>query len=106
MAGRTVDFAVYEDDPSIFYAASVSGGLLKTINGGNTWENVFDSGVGEPIKLVRSPCVPSTSRLKDKRFIGVSSPDHFLGGGSLNRPPTAAVGKERSDADAPGALPD
>ena len=43
MAGRTVDFAVYEDDPAIFYAASASGGLLKTINGGNTWENVFDS---------------------------------------------------------------
>jgi photosystem II stability/assembly factor-like uncharacterized protein len=43
MSGRTVDFAVYEDDPSIFYAASASGGLLKTVNGGTTWENVFDS---------------------------------------------------------------
>lgn len=43
MSGRVVDFAVYEDDPSIFYAASASGGLLKTINGGATWENVFDS---------------------------------------------------------------
>src|SRR5438105_5414644 len=42
MGGRTVDFAVYEDDPSIFYAATASGGLLKTTNGGNTWENVFD----------------------------------------------------------------
>ena len=42
MAGRTADFAVYEDDPSIFYAASAGGGLLKTVNGGNTWENVFD----------------------------------------------------------------
>ena len=42
MGGRTVDFAVYEEDPSIFYAASAGGGLLKTVNGGNTWENVFD----------------------------------------------------------------
>ena len=42
MAGRTVDFAVYEPDPSIFYVASASGGLLKTVNGGTTWENVFD----------------------------------------------------------------
>ena len=42
MGGRTVDFAVYEVDPAIFYAASASGGLLKTVNGGNTWENVFD----------------------------------------------------------------
>ena len=43
MSGRVTDLAVYEDDPSIFYVASASGGLLKTINGGNTWENVFDS---------------------------------------------------------------
>src|SRR4029079_16124541 len=43
MAGRVTDFAVDEDDPSIFYGASASRGLLKTINGGNTWENVFDS---------------------------------------------------------------
>ena len=43
MAGRVTDFAVYEDDPSIFYVASAGGGLLKTTNGGNTWENVFDS---------------------------------------------------------------
>src|SRR5262245_20357177 len=42
MAGRVVDFAVYEEDPAIFYAASASGGLLKTVNGGTTWENVFD----------------------------------------------------------------
>jgi photosystem II stability/assembly factor-like uncharacterized protein len=43
MSGRISDLAVYEDDPAIFYAASASGGLLKTINGGTTWENVFDS---------------------------------------------------------------
>ena len=43
MAGRVTDFAVFEGDPSIFYVASASGGLLKTVNGGNTWENVFDS---------------------------------------------------------------
>ncbi|MEZ4415445.1 MAG: hypothetical protein R3E10_06795 [Gemmatimonadota bacterium] len=42
MGGRTVDFAVYEANPSIFYAASASGGLLKTVNGGISWENVFD----------------------------------------------------------------
>ncbi|MBI4520811.1 MAG: hypothetical protein HY701_08220, partial [Gemmatimonadetes bacterium] len=42
MGGRTVDFAVYEADPAIFYAATASGGLLKTVNGGNTWEHVFD----------------------------------------------------------------
>jgi photosystem II stability/assembly factor-like uncharacterized protein len=43
MSGRVTDLAVFEEDPSIFYVASASGGLLKTTNGGNTWENVFDS---------------------------------------------------------------
>jgi photosystem II stability/assembly factor-like uncharacterized protein len=43
MSGRVSDLAVYEDDPSIFYVASASGGLLKTINGGASWTNVFDS---------------------------------------------------------------
>lgn len=42
MGGRVADFAVYEPNPSIFYVASASGGLLKTVNSGNTWENVFD----------------------------------------------------------------
>lgn len=43
MMGRITDLAVHEDDPSVFYAASASGGLLKTVNGGETWENVFDA---------------------------------------------------------------
>jgi photosystem II stability/assembly factor-like uncharacterized protein len=41
MGGRVSDLAVYEADPSIFYAASASGGLLKTVNAGTSWENVF-----------------------------------------------------------------
>jgi photosystem II stability/assembly factor-like uncharacterized protein len=43
MSGRVADFAVFEDDPDIFYVASASGGLLKTTNGGASWENVFAS---------------------------------------------------------------
>src|SRR5262245_15900246 len=41
MSGRVADVAVYEPNPNIFYVASASGGLLKTVNNGNTWENVF-----------------------------------------------------------------
>jgi photosystem II stability/assembly factor-like uncharacterized protein len=41
MSGRVADVAVYEPNPNIFYVASASGGLLKTTNNGNTWENVF-----------------------------------------------------------------
>ncbi len=43
MGGRTDDFAVVESNPSIVYAGTASGGVWKTINGGNTWEPVFDN---------------------------------------------------------------
>jgi photosystem II stability/assembly factor-like uncharacterized protein len=49
-SGRVVDFAVPEGPKSqigerlgeIFYVASASGGVWKTINGGTTWEPIFD----------------------------------------------------------------
>lgn len=40
--GRIVEFAVVESQPSTIYAATASGGAFKTINGGTTWEPVFD----------------------------------------------------------------
>jgi photosystem II stability/assembly factor-like uncharacterized protein len=40
--GRFVDFAVDENNPSIFYAALASGGLWKTVNNGITFESIFD----------------------------------------------------------------
>lgn len=42
MGGRIIDLAVYEADPSIFYAATASGGLLKTENNGTTFVHQFD----------------------------------------------------------------
>ncbi|MBM3420089.1 MAG: hypothetical protein FJY11_03030 [Bacteroidetes bacterium] len=41
--GRFVDFAVYEKNPSVFYAAMATGGLWKTVNNGLTFEPVFDN---------------------------------------------------------------
>ncbi len=41
--GRIVEFAVVEREPAIIYAATASGGAWKTINGGTTWEPVFDN---------------------------------------------------------------
>jgi photosystem II stability/assembly factor-like uncharacterized protein len=49
-SGRVVDFAVPEGPSSqigqrlgeIFYVASASGGVWKTVNGGTTWEPIFD----------------------------------------------------------------
>jgi len=42
MGGRIVDLAVYGPDPDIFYAATASGGILKTTNNGTTFEHQFD----------------------------------------------------------------
>jgi photosystem II stability/assembly factor-like uncharacterized protein len=41
MGGRISDLAVYEKEPRIFYIASASGGLWKTVNGGITTTPVF-----------------------------------------------------------------
>jgi photosystem II stability/assembly factor-like uncharacterized protein len=41
MSGRIVDLAVVEDSPSVFYAASSTGGVWKTVDGGVTWLDVF-----------------------------------------------------------------
>lgn len=42
MGGRIDDFAVVESDPDIIYVGSASGGVFKSVNGGTTWEPVFD----------------------------------------------------------------
>ncbi|MBS1708266.1 MAG: hypothetical protein JSS65_06035 [Armatimonadetes bacterium] len=41
MGGRISDFGVYEKDPRIFYVASASGGLWKTVNAGLTFAPTF-----------------------------------------------------------------
>ncbi|HEX9754690.1 MAG TPA: hypothetical protein VGA42_03250, partial [Gemmatimonadales bacterium] len=42
-SGRVDDFAVYDANPSIFYIATATGGLWKTVNHGTTLEPVFDA---------------------------------------------------------------
>ncbi|MGI9498137.1 MAG: VPS10 domain-containing protein [Mariniblastus sp.] len=42
MGGRITAIAVSEKDPSTWWAATASGGLLKTTNDGNTFEHQFD----------------------------------------------------------------
>ncbi len=42
MSGRIPAMAVYEKDRSIWWAASASGGLLKTVNNGASFEHQFD----------------------------------------------------------------
>jgi S1-C subfamily serine protease/photosystem II stability/assembly factor-like uncharacterized protein len=42
MGGRVTALAVYEPDPHIYYVATASGGLLKTVNNGITFSHQFD----------------------------------------------------------------
>ena len=42
MSGRIVAITVYEKEPSTYWIASASGGLLKTTNNGTTFEHQFD----------------------------------------------------------------
>lgn len=42
MSGRITSIAVYEKDPTTWWAASASGGLLKTVNDGFTFQHQFD----------------------------------------------------------------
>jgi photosystem II stability/assembly factor-like uncharacterized protein len=42
MGGRIVDLAVFEADPTTYWVATASGGLLKTVNNGVTFEHQFD----------------------------------------------------------------
>ncbi|NOZ78015.1 MAG: glycosyl hydrolase [Acidobacteria bacterium] len=41
-SGRITDIAVNPEHPEIFYVASASGGVWKTVNGGTTFEPIFD----------------------------------------------------------------
>lgn len=43
ISGRFVDFAVYEKNPAVFYAAMATGGLWKTVNNGQSFESIFDN---------------------------------------------------------------
>ena len=42
MGGRIVDLAVNEKDPNTWWAATASGGLIKTVNNGNSFVHQFD----------------------------------------------------------------
>lgn len=41
-SGRVSDLAVHPDRKNLWYVATASGGLWKTLNAGNTWQPIFD----------------------------------------------------------------
>lgn len=42
LSGRIADIAMHPDNESIWYVATASGGVWKTINAGTTWKSIFD----------------------------------------------------------------
>jgi photosystem II stability/assembly factor-like uncharacterized protein len=60
-SGRVVGFAVDPNDRSHYFAASASGGVWKTNNGGTTWAPVFDDqhsySIGVVVLDPKSPSV-------------------------------------------------
>src|SRR6266446_3058612 len=42
MGGRIIALSVFEVDPTTYWVATASGGLLKTVNNGITFEHQFD----------------------------------------------------------------
>jgi photosystem II stability/assembly factor-like uncharacterized protein len=60
MGGRIDDLAVVESDPRIIYVGSAAGGIFKTVNGGNTWQPIFDDQPNPSIgDLALAPSNPS-----------------------------------------------
>jgi photosystem II stability/assembly factor-like uncharacterized protein len=41
VGGRITDIAIHPDNPSIMYIGAASGGIFKTTNAGQSWENIF-----------------------------------------------------------------
>src|SRR5262249_10660260 len=59
MGGRIVALAVFEPDPTTYSVATASGGLLKTVNGGTTFEHQFDH---ESTVSIGDVCVAPSDR--------------------------------------------
>ncbi len=59
MSGRITAISVFEADPTTYWVATASGGLLKTVNNGITFEHQFDR---ESTVSIGDVCVAPTDR--------------------------------------------
>jgi photosystem II stability/assembly factor-like uncharacterized protein len=59
MGGRITALSVYEADPTTYFVATASGGLLKTTNNGITFEHLFDR---EATVSIGDVCVAPSNR--------------------------------------------
>ncbi len=59
MGGRITAISVFEEDPCTYFVATASGGLLKTVNNGITFEHQFDR---EATVSIGDVCVAPSDR--------------------------------------------
>ena len=50
--GRTTVVAGSNDDPQIYYAGGAGGGVFKSVDGGVSWEPIFDKQPVAPIGAI------------------------------------------------------
>ena len=81
MGGRVDDIAVVESDPRIIYVGAAGGGLFKTVNGGITWQALFED-------------QPNPS-IGDIAHCAVESVDPLRRHGRGEQPPEFVVGQRR-----------
>ncbi len=71
MGGRVDDFAVVEADPRIIYVGAAAGGVFKTVNGGQSWQAIFEDQPNPSIgDLALAPSNPSIL------YVGTGEPNN------------------------------
>jgi photosystem II stability/assembly factor-like uncharacterized protein len=68
--GRTVAVSGVEGQPNTYYFGGVGGGVWKTVNGGITWEPIFD---GQPISSIGALTVAQSN--PDVIYVGTGEAD-------------------------------
>ncbi len=68
--GRTVAVSGVESQPNVYYFGGVGGGVWKSINGGITWEPIFDS---QPIASIGALAIAPSN--PDVIYVGTGESD-------------------------------
>ena len=71
MGGRVDDIAVVESDPRVIYVGAAAGGVFKTVNGGQSWQAIFEDQPNPSIgDLALAPSNPSIL------YVGTGEPNN------------------------------
>ena len=76
IGGRISAVAMHPENPQLIYVGAASGGIFKTVDGGGSWEPVFDDALSLSIGDIK--LAPS-----DPSIIYVGTGEANAGGGSM-----------------------